>query len=189
MDGRMLKYIAPIGLSVALLSGANAQQYCQLGSKTWLAGCEASCTDSWEGGNCPQQCTATPPPGYVIIDHRDVNFSENNGGHSISRISANQRFNYSSRVESAYKAAIDAALKKGNSSAAANLRQEMNQLLAVAQQFESSHQLVRLEVHASKYGSIFDRKRGWSHHRVDILVQCIVPPDLEAQLYKKHALN
>lgn len=173
----------------ALIQRVEAQQFCQLASQQWVAGCEASCTDSWEGGNCPQQCTATAPPGFVIINHRDVNLSENNGGHSISRISAGQTFTYSSKVQSAYQMAIDAAAKKGNASVAANLRQEMNQMLAVAQQFESSHQLVRLEVHASKYGSVFDRKRGWSHHRAELLVQCVLPANLQDQLYKKYGLQ
>lgn len=173
---------------VVFSHSASAQQYCQLGSQQWITGCEASCTASWEGGNCPQQCTATPPPGFVIVNHKGTNVSENNGGHSLSRISAGQSFNYSSRVESAYKTAIDAAAKKGNTSVSASLREEMSQMLAVAQRFESSHQLVRLEVHASRHGSVIDRRRGWSHHRVEILVQCVLPQDLQGQLFRKYAL-
>jgi|GEM_PF-4739716 len=166
-----------------------AQQYCSVGSEQWVAGCEASCTDSWNGGDCPRSCSATPPPGFVIIDHRGQNISQSNGGHDISRIAAGQTFDYKRRVERAYKYALDLAGNANNKSAEAKIKQDMNLAIAEAENFSSSHQMVRLNVSASKHGSFIDRKRGWSNHKVELLVKCIVPENLENQLMQKYALQ
>lgn len=168
---------------------AQAQEYCKLGSENWIAACQAACTASWEGSDCPRSCSATPPAGHVIMDHRVNVNSQNNGGHDVSRISAGQEFNYSRQVEQAYQYAIDAAGKAGNKSAEAKLKNDMRTAISEAESFKSSHQMIRLNVNASKHGSVFDRKRGWSNVSVDMLIKCIVPANLEQQLMEKYALN
>jgi hypothetical protein len=175
--------------TVALACSAQAQQYCAVGSTDWVAGCQASCTDSWSGGNCPQACVATAPPGYVIVNHRVTIKSNNNGGHSASRVAAGQTFDYKRRVEQAYSYEIDAAGKAGNKGAEAKLKQEMNSAIAEAESFASSHQAVRLNVSASKHGSMFDQKRGWFDGVVELQVRCVVPQNLEDQLMRKYALQ
>jgi hypothetical protein len=176
-------------LATAFTSQVYAQQYCAVGSEQWVAGCSASCTASWEGSDCPKTCTATAPAGYVIMNHREHNHSESNGGHDVSRIAAGQSFDYKRRVEQAYSYALDLAGKADNKSAEAKIKEDMNSAISEAESFNSTHQMVRLNVSASKHGSFIDRKRGWSNHSVELLVKCVVPPNLEDQLMKKYALN
>ena len=180
-------------IASALLVGASgaalAQSYCQVGAQDWRAGCEASCTAGWEGSDCPRSCTASPPPGYVIVDHRLQVHSQNNGGHDVSRVASGQKFNYRRQVEQAYSYAIEAAGKAGNKAAEGKLREEMRNAISEAESFESTHQLVRLSVSASKHGSFIDRKRGWSKVSVQMLTRCITPDNLSEQLMKKHALQ
>lgn len=178
-------------ISASLLSiAANAQQYCVVGSEQWVAGCRASCTAGWDGNDCPKTCTAAAPAGYVIMNYREHNHSENNGGHDVSRIAAGQSFDYKRKVEQAYSHALDLAAKANNDSAEAKIKQDMSSAISEAESFNSSHQLVRLNVSASKHGNeIFDRKRGWSDHSVELLVKCVVPADLEHQLLRKYALQ
>lgn len=164
-------------------------QYCAVGTEQWVAGCQARCTASWEGSDCPKSCTATAPPGYVIVNHRVHNHSENNGGHDVSRIAARQKFDYKRHVTQAYSHALSLAGKANNKSAEAKIREDMNSAIAEAESFDSSHQMVRLNVSASKHGSVVNRKRGWSKHSVELLVRCVVPPNLDAQLQKKYALQ
>jgi len=186
----MSKHVILGALVAALLSTtASAQQYCAVGSEKWVAGCEASCTASWEGSDCPRSCSATAPPGYVIMDHRVHVHSVNNGGYDVSSLLPEQTFNYKRRVEEAYNYALNVAAKAGNRSAESKIKQDMNSAIAEAESFNTSHQMVRLNVHASKHGSVIDRKRGWSKVTVEILVKCIVPKDLEQQLMKKYALQ
>lgn len=170
-------------------SAASAQQYCSLGSEQWVAGCRASCTAGWEGNDCPKSCTATAPAGYVIMNFRAQNHSENNGGHDISRMAAGQSFDYKRKVEQAYSYALDLAGKASNKSAEAKIKQDMSSAISEAESFNSSHQVVRLNVSASKHGSVIDRKRGWSDHSVELLIKCVVPANLEDQLLKKYALQ
>jgi hypothetical protein len=177
-----------VPLFVGVSSAASAQ-VCKAGSEQWVAGCEARCTASWEGSNCPQSCTSTPPPGYVMVDHRSQRISENNGGGSISRLAADQTFNYSRSVKQAYSSAIKVAGQYKDYKARAELQDDMKQAIDEAEQFASSHQLLRLSVSASKHGSFFDRKRGWSHMRAEMLVRCIAPADLREQLIKKYSVK
>ena len=166
-----------------------AQNYCAVGAEQWIAACQASCTDSWEGGDCPRSCTATAPAGFVIMNHRVNVNSENNGGHDVSRMAAGQSFDYKRRVEQAYNYALEMAGKAGNKGAEGKIKQDMNRAISEAESFNSSHQMIRLNVNASKHGSFLDRKRGWSNASVDILVKCVVPPNLEQQLMSKYALQ
>jgi hypothetical protein len=167
----------------------DSSEYCTANTEEWVSGCSASCTASWEGSDCPSSCTASPPPGYVLVDYRENNISENNGGHSVSWIPSDSKFDFKSSIESAYNSAIDLAGKYGNDSAAINLKDEMKRSLTVAQSFASSHQMLRLEVNASKHGNVFDRKRGWSEQRVEMKIRCVVPPDLQRKLYEKYGLK
>ncbi len=123
------------------------------------------------------------------MNHRLSVHSQNNGGHNISKIAAEQSFNYKRKVEQAYKYAFDVAASKGADSIKAKISDDMQTALNEAESFESSHQLVRLNVNASRHGNILDRKRGWSHVSVDILVKCVVPANLEQQLMTKYALR
>lgn len=166
-----------------------AEQYCSIGEEKWVAGCEAKCTAGWEGNDCPKSCTATAPAGFVIMDYRHHNHSENHGGHDVSRIAAGQSFDYKRRVEQAYGYALDLAGKLNDKSAEAKIKQDMNGAISEAESFNSSHQVVRVSVSASKHGSVVDRKGGWSHQSVEILVKCVVPQNLEEQLMKKYALQ
>lgn len=167
----------------------DASDYCATNQDEWVSACSARCVAGWEGNSCPNVCTASPPPGFVMIDHRDFNVSENNGGASISVIPADSKFDYKLAIESAYKSAIDAAGKYGNDEAKANLNDEMKRSLSIAESFASSNQTLRLSVNASKHGSIFDRRRGWSDHRVEMKIRCVVPPDLQQKLYEKYGLK
>jgi len=167
-----------------------AQQYCQLGSERWVAGCEQSCTAAWEGSDCPKSCIATAPPGHVIINHRVIQHSVNNGGGGASRVAAGQQFDYSRQVRQAYSNAIEMAAKANEKSAEARLRQEMNQAMSEAESLSSSHQAVRLDVSANPHGNqLFDRKRGWSSMSVELLVKCITPSNLQQQLMERYALQ
>jgi hypothetical protein len=168
---------------------ARGQAYCKIGESKWISGCEASCTDSWEGGNCPQSCTATPPPGFVIVDHRSIDKGNNNGGFNVSRVAAAQKFSYKRNVEQAYKTALNLAGKANKKSVQGAIKQDMSSAIKEAESFDSTHQLVRLSVNASKHGSIIDKKRGWSHREVQIEVRCVTPKNLEQQLYKKYGLK
>lgn len=168
----------------------SAQQYCSLGSEDWRAGCQASCTAGWEGSDCPKSCTATAPAGFVIMDHRVLVNSVNNGGHDVSRMAAGQSFDYKKRVEQAYSYAVDAAGKAGDYQAEAKIKNDMKNAIQEAESFNSSHQMVRLNVNASKHGNQYtDRKRGWSDVVVEIKVKCVVPQNLEQQLFSKYSLN
>jgi hypothetical protein len=123
------------------------------------------------------------------MNHRTHRHSESNGGHDVSRMAAGQSFDYKRRVEQAYNYALDMAGKANNKSAEAKIKQDMNSAIAEAESFNSSHQMVRLNVSASRHGSVIDRKRGWSNYSVELLVKCIVPANLEGQLMKKYALQ
>lgn len=177
--------------SVAMLfsSSAFAQQYCKVGSERWVEGCAASCTASWNGGDCPRACTATAPVGFVIIDHRVQAISVSNGGHDVSRVAAGQTFDYKRRVQQAYSDTLDVAGKANNKSAQGRIKEDMRSALAEAESFNSSHQAVHLKVSASRHGNRLNQKRGWSNHKVEILVKCVVPANLESQLMKKYALQ
>lgn len=188
--------LAPRWRPIALLSGClfmssltSGQEYCRVGSEVWIAGCEASCVESWEGGDCPRACSATPPPGYVIVNHRVHVNSNNNGGHDVTRIAAGQTFDYQRRVQRAYDYALDLAGKAGDKSVQAKIRQDMSLAASEAESFGSSHQMVRLQVSASKHGSFFDRKRGWIDARVELLTKCIAPENLERQLSDRYSLS
>lgn len=176
-------------VAASLSTAAQAQNYCAVGSEQWVAGCEASCTASWEGSDCPRSCSATAPAGFVIMNHRVQVHSVNNGGHDVSRMAAGQSFDYKRRVEQAYNYALEMAGKAGNKSAEGKIKQDMNSAISEAESFNSSHQMVRMNVNASKHGSFLDRKRGWSKATVEILVKCVVPPNLEQQLMSKYALR
>ncbi|OUL99738.1 hypothetical protein [Variovorax sp. JS1663] len=115
--------------------------------------------------------------------------SVNNGGGDASRIAAGQTFDYRRRVELAYSNALDMAGKANNKAAETRIKEDMRQAIAEAENFSSSHQMVRLQVSASKHGSQFDRKRGWSHMSVELLARCVTPPNLEQQLYRRYALQ
>lgn len=175
-----------LGLVVAVFSaGAAMAQSCALGTERWIAGCQASCTAGWEGGDCPQSCTATAPPGQIIIDHRVNVGSVNNGSHTISRVAAGQSFNHRRHIEQAYNSAINAAAREGNTRYEASLREQMQQKLREVEQFASSHQAVRLSVHASRHGGPLSRKRGWSNASVELLTRCVAPSDLTSQLLSR----
>jgi hypothetical protein len=174
---------------IQLAAAQNTSDYCEVNSEQWMNGCSVGCTAGWEGGDCPNSCTASPPPGYVLVGHRVHNISENNGSHSISIIPADSSYDYKLSVENAYKAAIDAAAKAGDKSAEASLKEEYENSRKFAESMSSSHQMARLTVSASKHGSFLDRKRGWSHHAVEINVKCVVPSNLQEALYKKYALK
>lgn len=186
-----MKKILLLGFVAAnvLSSAAIAQKYCSVGSEQWVAGCRASCISGWEGNDCPKSCSATAPAGYVIMNYREINHSENNGGHDISRIAAGQSFDYKRKVEQAYNYALELAGKANNKAAEAKIKQDMSNAISEAESFNSSHQMVRLNVSASKHGSFIDRKRGWSDHSVELLTKCVVPANLEEQLLKKYALQ
>ncbi len=169
------------------LAAASAQ-VCNFGAETWIAGCEASCTASWEGGDCPASCTSTPPAGQIIVNHRNIEISTNNGGFSVSRIASGQTFDYSRDVKRAYSYALDLAGQRGKDAVRARMQEDMRQAISEAERLSSSHEVVRLTVNASKHGSFLDRKRGWSRSRVEILVRCISPPDLQAQLLRRYGL-
>lgn len=176
-------------LTAALLSHAAwSQQQCKIGEEKWIAGCSAGCTASWEGSNCPQTCTGTPPQGYALVNHRLISQSENNGSHAVSTMAAGQKFNYARDVKQAYSYAAQAAGKYKGKSAEAKIRSDMNNAVSEAEQFSSTHQMVRLQVDASKHGSVIDRKRGWSQHTVEMLVRCVAPADLRQQLMAKYGL-
>ena len=170
--------------NLALFSAAIAQDFCQLGTEKWVAGCEARCTASWGGSDCPRTCTATAPVGHVIMNHRVHQHSVNNGGGDASRLASGQVFDYKRRVESAYSSALDMAGKANNKAAEARIKNDMKQAIAEAESFSTSHQMVRLQVSASRHGHQFDQKRGWSHMSVEVLARCVTPPNLEDQLYK-----
>lgn len=181
--------LVTIGFVLTTSIPAVAQQYCEVGSEQWVEGCEASCTDSWEGGDCPRTCTATGPAGFVIMNYRATPVSVNNGGHDVSRIAADQSFDYARRVEQAYNYALEIAANAGDNNAEARIRDEGQRAINEALSFTSSHQMVLLSVNASKHGSWLDRKRGWSHYEVDLLVKCVVPPNLENQLLERYGLR
>lgn len=162
--------------------------YCKLGTEQWVEGCSTSCTAGWEGNTCPKSCTATAPVGYVIKNFKHTELSENNGDHSIEKISANQNFNYSNKISKAYSDVLDAAIKANDKDGEIKIRNDMDSKLSEFLHFNSSHNLIKLNVNASKHGSWFDRKRGWSNHKVELLIQCVVPSNLEQQLYEKYGL-
>lgn len=176
-------------ITLGFIATANAQNFCRVGAEQWVAGCEARCTASWGGSDCPRSCTATAPVGHVIMNHRVHQHSVNNGGGDASRMASGQTFDYKRRVEIAYQNALEAAGRAGNKSAEGRIKEDMRQAIAEAEAFSSSHQMVRLQVSASKHGHQFDRKRGWSHMSVELLVKCVTPPNLEDQLYRKYALQ
>lgn len=178
--------VAPAALPP--LAGS-ASEYCAVNEESWTSGCSVGCTAGWEGSDCPNACTASPPPGYVLVGHRVANVSENNGSHSISVIPADSNYDYKLSIQNAYKAAMDAAGKANDKAAQAALKEEMERSMQVAESMESSHQMIRLTVNASKHGSWFDKKRGWSHHSADMKVRCVVPNNLQQELYKKYGLK
>jgi hypothetical protein len=118
-----------------------------------------------------------------------VQTSENNGGFSVDRIAAGQEFNYSQEVQAAYSQAASAAGQYGQKKASARIAEEGRQAASEALRLYSSHQLVRLNVNASKHGSMFDRKRGWSKGYVDIYVRCIAPSNLDEQIKAKYGIK
>lgn len=185
MNTKFFLTLAGVTLSYA----AHSQNYCSVGTEQWIAACQASCIERWEGGDCPRTCTATAPAGFVIMNHRVSLHSQNNGGHDVSRMSSGQSFDYKRRVEQAYNYALEMAGKGGSKEAEGKIKQDMNRAMSEAESFNSSHQMIRLNVNASKHGSVIDRKGGWSYVSVDILVKCVVPPDLEQQLMSKYALQ
>src|SRR5262249_10903337 len=138
---------------------------------------------------CPQSCVGTAPPGHVIIDHKAIAVSSNNGSHSVSRIAADQTFDYKKFVETKYKDAIKVAGEKKNEKAKGSLTEEMNEAVEEAEHFQSSHQAVRLSVSARRRGSRLDQKSGWSDYRVELLVMCAVPEDLEKQLLRRYGVK
>jgi hypothetical protein len=104
-------------------------------------------------------------------------------------MAAGQSFDYKRRVEQAYNYALAMAGKAGNKSAEGKIKQDMNSAIAEAESFKSSHQMVRLNVNANKHGTFIDQKSGWSDVTIEILVKCVVPPNLEQQLMSKYALQ
>ncbi len=179
--------VIAVALSAFFIGEAQAE-VCIVGKEVWIAGCEANCTASWEGSNCPQSCTAAPPPGFIIVNHRSRAISQSNGGHSISRIAAGQTFDYTRAVQQAYKYALDLAGEKGRDALKGRISQDMAQAVNEAERFSSSHQMLRLTVSANKHGSFVDRRRGWSHHVAEMLVRCVAPADLQRQIAQKYGL-
>lgn len=180
---------APAPAKVLPPMAASAASYCDTGEEKWISGCSASCTASWSGSDCPKSCTTTPPPGYILVNHRINMTSESNGGHSASVMPADGSYSYASTIKAAYTSAIDAAGKYGDKEVEGRLKEEMNQALEIAESYKTSHQTVRFEVNASKHGSMFDRKRGWSEGNVEMLIKCAVPENLQQKLYEKYGLK
>lgn len=163
-----------------------AQGACRFGSDQWIVGCEVRCVASWNG-SCRDNCTASPPPGTIIAQHRLEVLSQARGGHRISWMPAGVTYSYRERVEESFSSAINAAARAGQDQYAASLRQQMANALRQAQQFDSSHQTIRLEVSARGNHEVFDRARGWSHVRAHILLRCVAPEDLTSQLTSRIA--
>lgn len=123
------------------------------------------------------------------MNHRINIQSVNNGGNDVSRMAAGQSFDYKRRVEQAYNYALEMVGKAGNKGAEGKIKADMSRAISEAESINSSHQMIRLNVNASKHGSFFDRKRGWSTASAEILVKCVVPSNLEQQLMAKYALQ
>lgn len=183
-------FIATVGLAAPNLVLAQSP-FCKLGEEKWIAGCEVSCTASWDGTSarsCSDSCSATPPSGWVMTDHRLSVKSESNGGHSISRMAANQKFDYRKQIEEAYGFALEAAGKKGQQSLEGKIKQDMNQSLKENEYFSTTHQMLRAAVNAKAHGSVVDRKRGWSNVIAEMKVRCFAPQDLQQQIAAKYGL-
>jgi hypothetical protein len=123
-----------------------------------------------------------------MVNHRLSVKSESNGGHSVSRMAANQKFDYRKQIEDAYSFALEAAGKQGKQNLEGKIKQEMNQSLKENEYFSTSHQMLRATVHGNAHGSVVDRKRGWSQVVADMEVRCFAPRDLQKQIADKFGL-
>jgi hypothetical protein len=101
---------------------------------------------------------------------------------SLSTIAAGT-FSFRRTVEQAYREAINAAARSDDSRAAAPLRQEMQERLSEAEDYDSSHHTIRLQVNAK---SATGNKKGWVRVQTRLLVKCVAPHDLGRQLQQQH---
>jgi hypothetical protein len=124
-----------------------------------------------------------------MVDHRLIRESVNNGNAGVSIMPADGSFDFKASIKEAYKEAIEAAGKYGNDVAEGRLQEEMNRALDVAESYRTSHQVAMMSVSATRQGSHFDRRRGWSTGRVELKVRCVVPTNLRERLYEKYALK
>jgi hypothetical protein len=174
-------------------SSAQAPEpFCKLGEEKWIAGCETSCQANWEGTSprsCDQSCTATPPLGTVIVNHRVSRATDVNGSYTVSRISSDQRFDYKKEVERAYNYTLELAGQKRDTKLKGRIQEDKKQAVKEAENFTSTHQLLRLAVHAETSGTVVDRRGGSIAASVEMQVRCFAPGNLQQQVARRYGLG
>ena len=166
---------------------SNSNLYCRLGEEREIAGCRVSCRHEWGSTTCPNSCIASVPPGFALINHRRVEWSNRRGSDSVTRVSQGQTFSYENDIKESYSRAMQAAARAGKSDVEANLKAEMDRAVSVAQRIFSSHQAIRIEVNANRPPNPIDGAN-WRDVEVVLNVVCLVPPNMTEQLLERYGL-
>ena len=150
---------------------------CEPGESKWIPGTNrAECTASWSGtsaGSCSQSSTWNAPPGWVILNTRLSDNSDNNGSMRIDTLAQNSRLISIEEIDDSYSGAIESAGKFLDYEAQAELKERYDSHRRLRLEHQASHNTVVLHVSAKAHGSIFDKKRGWRKATADAQVVCI----------------
>lgn len=160
---------------------------CTLGAERWIEGCEVGCVASRDGSTCPKSCLARPEEGEIILDHRIEILGQSNGTHSLARVPGDHAERYRERIETAYGRLI-ALSRERAPERLASLAQEREAQLARLVSGEG-RDLLKLTVDASRGGTLYAPRRGFSRARLMVRLLCLAPPDLERQLADRLALS
>lgn len=195
-----------IGLgSLVLVTQASAQNSprnpatiftCKLGAPpVWINGCSREITTGRHGRDAT--CTATPPPGFVMLAAEAVRRSVNNGDVSLSTLPANSKFSWSEDIETAYSDVIDDVAEgeyvdsKGKpvkNSLKLKMQEDSKSKSSEATKYESTHQVALLLVNTNGRNR-FDNRRSWAKGYAAIYIQCVAPGNMVDQLVGQYQLK
>ena len=150
------------------------------GSAKWVRGCQVSVAASWNEAARRDSCLYSPPPGWVIADHRLHDRAAKNGGLSVDFLDAGLSLIREEEMAAAYELASRNASRRPSGSLSNALRDclrvRQEDHGARLQEHQAHRNTLRVTVEANGNGRWFRRKAGWSRATVDVMIVFLGSP-------------
>lgn len=160
---------------------------CIPGREEEVVACDQlSTVASWEGPRHNSAiCTYNPPTGWVIVDHRVIVNSSNNGSREVSTLAQGLKLISESDLRAAYDQLSKVAGEYADPQTGQNARysgqisDRFQQHLRELRQYQTNRNTIQAVVRAAAHGSYFDRKRGWENITVHARLRCLGKPGVD----------